>query len=194
MAETKDSIFKHRLELARELLDDIELSRLAPEQLLLKASRLARIVDDAGVRTWLGFELRGYPNSEIGRKCMDLMGRWTDKSKDLGYWNPLAAINGTIAAWQVQIQQLQVPNVQISLASANPHEFVTGFGGTGAPKLSDPALAVLHRLNDLTTNIAALSAVRSRVLSQIHDFVSKTYYVLAFSGIAESIFQRYQIP
>ena len=193
MVETDTSISAHRIELARELLDDIELSRLAPEQLLLKAMRLARLRDDSEVRTWLNFELVGYPNSEEGRKYMDLMWRWTDKPKDIGYWIPLGAINGTIAAMQIQIQQLQVPNVQLSLASANPHEFVTGIGGKNAAGLSGPASAVLYRLSDLTTRISILNSIRSRVLARVHRFVCETYYALAFSGVAESIFQKYQV-
>ena len=184
-------ITKHKLELARELLDDIELSRLSPEQILLKAMRLARLCDDTDVRTWLNYELLGYPNTEVGRKFMALMGRWTDKEKNLGYWIPLASIDGTIAAIKIQIQQLQIPDVHLSLSSANPHEFVTGFGGRGE-ELSRPVSNVLIRLNDLTNKVTTLSGIRSRVLARIHFFVCKTYYKLGFSGIAESIFQRHQ--
>ena len=104
-----ESISKHRLDLARELLDDIELSRLPPEQLLLKASRLARISEDIEAREWLNFELVGYVNSEKGRKYMDKMWRWTNKDLGYGHWMPFAALNGTIAAMQIQAQQLQVP-------------------------------------------------------------------------------------
>ena len=193
MVETDASLSAHRLELARELLDDIELSRLTPEQLLLKAMRLARLRDDSEVRKWLNFELLGYVNSEEGRKHMDRMWRWTDKEKGEGYWMPLAAVNGTIAAMQTQIQQLQVPNVQLSLASANPREFVTSIGGSNAAGLSIPANAVLTRLNSLTNSISTLSSIRSRVLARVHEYVTRTYYALAFSGAAESIFQKYQV-
>jgi hypothetical protein len=193
MVETDVSLSAHRIELARELLDDIELSRLAPEQLLLKAMRLARIGNDAQVRKWLYFELFGYINSEEGRKYMSMMGRWTEKPKDLGYWMPLAAINGTIAAMQTQIQQPQVPNVQVSLSSANPSEYVTSIGGSNAAGLSIPINAVLTRLNYLTNSITTLSGIRSRVLARVHLFVTKVYYGLVFSGAAESIFQNHQV-
>jgi hypothetical protein len=185
-------ITKHKLELARELLDDIELSKLSPEQILLKVMRLARLCDDTDVRTWLNYELLGYPNTEVGRKFMDLMKRWTDKEKNLGYWIPFAAVDGTIAAIKIQIQQLQIPDVHLSLSSANPHEFVTGFGGRGE-ELFRPASAVLFRLTDLTNKVTTLSGIRSRVLARVHSFVCTTYYELAFSGAAESIFQRHQI-
>lgn len=187
-----ESISKHRLELARDLLDDIELSRLPPEQLLLKASRLARISEDIEAREWLNFELVGYANSEKGRKYMDKMWRWTNKDLGYGHWMPFAALNGTIAAMQIQAQQLQVPNVQLSVSSANPHEFVTGMAGSNLGGISGPANAVLTRLNGLTSSITELTGIRSRVLAHIHSFASRTFYSLAFSGAAESIFQLYQ--
>jgi hypothetical protein len=193
MGEMTDSISKHRLELARELLDDIELSRLSPEQLLLKTTRLARLSGDTEVRTWLGFELVGYENTEEGQKYMSLMGRWTDEDKCLGYWSPLAGINGSIAAMQIQIQQLQVPNVQLSLSSANPNEYVAGWGGRNLAGVSATATNVLSRLQALTSSITDLTSIRSRVVAQVHAFVSNTYYALAFSGAAESIFQRHQV-
>ncbi len=64
MAETTDSISKHCLELTRPLIDDIELSRLSPEQFLLKAIRLVRSVLRVLVRVRVtrvvGVALLGY--------------------------------------------------------------------------------------------------------------------------------------
>jgi hypothetical protein len=51
---------EHELELAKELLDDIELSRLKVEQLILKASRLARLCGSEEFQKWIGYEMRGY--------------------------------------------------------------------------------------------------------------------------------------
>ncbi len=128
MAEATGSLSKHCLDLARELLDDIELSKLSPEQLLLKTMRLARIRDDEDTRTWLNYELKGYPNTDSGQKFMSQMGRWTDKKKGHGYWMPFGAIDGMIASDRAQIQQFGVPNVSLSFSSANPNEFVAGIG------------------------------------------------------------------
>lgn len=187
-----ESISKHCIELSRELLDDIELSRLPPEQLLLKAARLARVKDDVEVKEWINYELVGYPNSVKGRTIMDKFGRLTDRDSGTGYWMPFAALNGTIAAMQIQAQQLHVPNVQLSVSSANPNEYVTGLAGSNLGGISGPANAVLARLNQLTASITALAAIRSRVLAHIHAFAAKTFYGLAFSGAAESIFQQFQ--
>jgi hypothetical protein len=186
------SLNNHRLGLAKELVDDIELSHLPPDQLLLKAYRLARLSEEIEIRTWLYFELNGYTDTEEARKYMDRVWRWTDKAKNLGWWVPFAAINGSISAIQVQIQQLHVPDVHLSVSSANPHEYVTGLGGANVAGISAPASKVLARLQELTTSITTLNSIRSRVLMGIHSFATETYYQLAFSGIAESIFQQHR--
>jgi len=49
----------HVLKLSSELLDDIELVRLTPEALILKATRLARLVGNERNRDWLWYGLNG---------------------------------------------------------------------------------------------------------------------------------------
>jgi hypothetical protein len=55
---------EHVLDLCRELLDDIELSRLGADKLLLKCSRLARLVGSDEVQKWIGYEMGGYYDTE----------------------------------------------------------------------------------------------------------------------------------
>jgi hypothetical protein len=50
---TPGSRREEALTLAQELLDDIELSRLAPVDIARKTSRLARLIDDADAMQWL---------------------------------------------------------------------------------------------------------------------------------------------
>src|SRR3989442_12963644 len=94
----------HTLALAHELLDDIELSRLAPEQLLLKASRLARLLGDSRTQTWLRYELDGYPGGDEPFAVADGFGRVTDRQQKLGYWAPLAGVAALAQSMQVQTQ------------------------------------------------------------------------------------------
>jgi hypothetical protein len=84
------------LDLARELVDDIELSRLSHENLLLKAIRLARLVDDKDVQAWLKYELNGYPNTAEALPWARWFGRIQNEKMGMGYWIPLAGISGTI--------------------------------------------------------------------------------------------------
>jgi len=178
--------------LARELLDDIELSRLAPEQLLLKASRLARLLGDTRAQAWLRFELDGYPGGDEPLAIADRFGRVTDREKKLGYWAPLAGIAALAQSMQVQTQQLQVPSVHFAPSSANPNEHVTGWGGSTAKALTAPAEGVLLRLQALTTAVGTLSSIRSRVLAAAHAFVTDAYYRLAFEHIARTIFEAHE--
>ncbi|WP_410498748.1 hypothetical protein [Chitinibacter sp. S2-10] len=165
---------EHILELARELLDDIELSRTSAESLVLKASRLARWVGSEEVRYWLKLEMGGYNSTnETSRKYMSITGRWIDKDKDIGYWGPLAQQEASIAAEKAKLASLRTPDSSgewASVAIAN----------------------VTNAMNQTTTNISKISAIKSRVLAQLHSFVSEVYYEKEFDNLSESIFERYK--
>src|SRR6266852_2409137 len=88
--------------LATALLDDIELSRLSAESLLLRTMRLARLVDAEEQRKWLAYELVGYVNNPHCIKYMAMMGRLSDTKAQQGYWEPLAQIEATISAMKLQ--------------------------------------------------------------------------------------------
>jgi hypothetical protein len=184
---------EHKVRLAHELLDDIELSRIGVEQLLLKASRLARIVEADEISAWIRFELSGYPGDDpVALKYMGITNRWTDREKGMGYWIPLSELSGIIAATEVQMRQLQIPNVSVSLSSANPHEWVTGIHGANVNSATQAVNNVVNRLQILANTVSTLNGVRSRVLSVLHDFIAATYYQLAFSNLVESVFANYK--
>ncbi|MFC7411456.1 hypothetical protein [Hydrogenophaga atypica] len=165
---------EHILELARELLDDIELSRTSAENLVLKASRLARWVGSDEIRYWLKLEMGGYNSTnETSRKYMSITGRWTDIEKNLGYWGPLAQQEAAIAAEKAKLAALRTPDSSgewASVAIAN----------------------VTNAMNQTANNISRLSAIKSRVLAQLHSFVSEVYYEKEFDSLSESIFERYK--
>ncbi len=184
---------KHKIQLAEELLDDVELSRLKPEQVLLKVSRLARLVDADEISKWIRFELNGFPSDDcVALKYMDKTGRWTNKNNMLGYWKSLAEINGHITATELQIQRLRVPDINFSPSSSNPTEIVTGAFGSHIDQVTNSVSTVLNQLQSLANTITKLNGIRSRVLSALHDFVASTYYELVFSGLAESIFEKHK--
>jgi hypothetical protein len=187
-----DSRSEATLNIARELVDDIELTRLGPESILLKAMRLARLCEDVKTLEWLQFELNGYPDTPASRKWMRRFGRFTDEGKNIGYWVPLAGIAGTIAALQTQMQTLRVPDIHFAPSSANPHELVGGFAGLVAARVAEPANAVLNRLGALTPAISTLSSIRSRVLAAAHEFAVRQYHALTFENVSASIFESHR--
>jgi hypothetical protein len=187
-----ESISSHRLALARELIDDLELARLAPEALLLKASRLARLVEAPRTQEWLQLELRGYESldSSVAKEYAGLTGRYTDKAKGLGYWQPLAALMASVQAWDVELRSLRVPDIQFSLPPVD--QMGGGWTQMHVQAATAPIGNVMQRMSTLSTSVATLRAIVSKVTAVLHEFVARTYYELAFRGLAESIFDAHR--
>jgi hypothetical protein len=127
-----EGLSTHRLALARELLDDVELGRVTPETLLLKASRLARVLEAVHEQEWLTLELSGYPQQNLTPAALDnaeRVGRLTDRGKLIGYWQPFAGLLAWARAYEAEIAALKVPDVHFAPSSANPNEWVVGLIG-----------------------------------------------------------------
>lgn len=171
---TEESRSKHIAELAKELLDDIELNRMSAEHLLLKATRLARWMGSEETQQWLRLEMIGYNSTdEISVKYMSLTGRWVDRAKGTGYWGPLAQQEAAIGAEKAKLASMRTPDA----------------GGEWANlAITNVTTAMTQTANVIST----LSAIKSRVLARLHQFVSEVYYSLAFEGLSESIFERYK--
>lgn len=165
---------EHILELAKELLDDIELSRLSAEALLLKASRLARWVGSEEIKCWINLEMKGYNSSnEISLKYMGKTGRWTNKEKNEGYWGPLAQHEAAIAAENVKLRSMSTPDTsgEWAFRVMQMHE---------------------KQLSATTNYISKLSGIKSKVLAHLHSFVTEVYYEKEFDSLSESIFEKYK--
>ena len=163
---------EHVFQLAQELLDDIELSRLSGEALILKATRLARLANSEKIHSWLQYELRGYnPNDKLALKYMGKTGRWTNYQEKKGHWGSLAMQESAMQALEVQLKQMRLPD---AVASA---PIIAGFN---------------QLLSQTTQQIQVHSAIKSKVISLLHEFISGVYYEKAFSGLAEDIFEAYK--
>ncbi|MFM0201334.1 hypothetical protein PQR53_15850 [Paraburkholderia fungorum] len=171
---TDQSRSQHILELARELLDDIELGRADAERLILKASRLARWVGSDEIRAWLKLEMIGYNSAEaVSIKYMGQTGRWTNFEEKKGFWGPLAQQEAKIAAEKAKLASMRTPDI----------------GGDYAN------IAITNVTNAMTSSanlIQTVSGIKSRVLGLLHGFVSEVYYAKEFDSLTESIFERYQ--
>lgn len=179
---------EHIAALAREILDDVELSRLSAEALVLKATRLARATGSEEMRKWLGFEMTGYPSADAdASKWMLGVGRWTVKDK-LGYFYPIGQVEAYVAAYRQRLSAIRIPDVNYAPTSSNPYERVTD-GSSGA---TFAVTSVLNEGEKLANSIAALSGIRSRVVAWIHTFAAHVYYQKAFSSVAETIFERHK--
>lgn len=168
------SITEHTISLAREIIDDIELSKLDCKAVLLKATRLARHVDDENIRKWLRYEMQGYNSKEeISLNYMSRTGRWIDKDKLEGYWYPLAQVEASSEAQKQKLALIRIPDTS-----------------------GDRAIFVIDRvtlqMNNATSNISKLEGIKSRVVSLIHDFATNVFYQNTFDSLAENIFDNYK--
>jgi hypothetical protein len=165
---------EHILELAKELLDDIELSRLSAESLLLKASRLARWVGSDEIKYWINLEMQGYNSSnKISLKYMDITGRWTNREEQKGLWGPLAQLEAALETQNIKLRSMSTPDTS-----------------------GDWAFRVMQmyqqQMESATGFISTLSGIKSRVLAHLHNFVSEVYYEKEFDSLSESIFEKYK--
>ena len=171
---TENSKSKHIVELAKELIDDIELNRMSAEHLLLKATRLARWMGSEEIQQWLRLEMSGYNGEDaISLKYMSLTGRWVDYKKKIGYWGPLAQQEAGAAAEKTKLASMRTPDAG---------------GEWSNVAISNVTMAMTNSANVIST----MSAIKSRVLARLHQFVSEVYYSLAFEGLSESIFEKYK--
>lgn len=170
-----ESKSEHIFALSRDLLDDIELSRLGVEALLLKASRLARLAGTAEDQKWLEYELTGYRSGDtVAEKYLGLTGRWIDRKERKAYWGPLAQQEAKIEANKLALQSLSTQ----------------GIGGDGVIVATRNIAA---SASSYSVKIATLGGIRSRVLGLLHKFVSRIYYEKLFSQVSASIFERHQV-
>jgi hypothetical protein len=102
---------EHIFQLAQELLDDIELSRLSGEALILKATRLARLVNSEEVQSWLEYELKGYNSKDrLSLEYMGKTGRWVNYQEKTDSWGSLAQQEAAMQALEVQLKHMRLPD------------------------------------------------------------------------------------
>jgi len=167
---------KHIIDLAEEIIDNIELSQIEVVAVLFKASRLARFVDNEEIRTWLKYELNGYKKDEpLFEKLMKKSGRiFIIEGEKKEYIAALSFLEANITSSKAKMQQIAVPS-----SLAGDHALTT------ARLVSNTIIAI--------ANQAVYSeGIKSRVLAQIHEFATSIYYERIFDGFAENIFDSYK--
>jgi hypothetical protein len=177
--------------LAGEILRNIELSETTLSACLLKASRLARLLNDRDHQLAFEYEASGYPSTPNGIpaevwRIAQLAGRISqvktqnkDKTETVSERaSPLAVevLEGRISIAKAAISATRDAN--ISITSANPSQFVHNPSGNTAERKS-------LRMS-LSNDVEMLASRRGF----LHRYVSRRYDELRFSGIADDIFSR----
>lgn len=165
---------KHVVELAKDIIDDIELGKTDAQAILLKCTRLARYTDNEDIKRWIKAELQGYdvidkvPDSYITKA-----GRWTNFEERKAYLMPLAQMESSIDALKDKIKMLRIPD------SNGTHGMAIVAG-------------IKTELSQATNTVATFGGVKSKVISMLHDFATTVYYERIFDNLAESIFDTYK--
>lgn len=166
---------EHILELSRELLDDIELDRVASDKLLLKTNRLARLTGSDEIREWLGYEMQGYNSkSPTSLRYMSLTGRWINFDEKKGYFGPLAVQEQLIETLKSRIDATKISSVEGDWA----------FRVTTDTRNSHAQMG---------QQIGSLAGVRLRVLGLLHTFISGVYYERQFANAASDTVESYKL-
>jgi len=174
------------LSLSFEILQNIERSELPLADIALKASRLARLLNDTDYENIMQFEVGGYPSTLTGItpevwRLATLAGRVQEeeddgKTKLLAYTASISAFEQTINLAPTSLQSAR--DADFSVSSANPNQVV----GT-------PDSNILERkLIKGECAIAVKRLANSRKL--VHQYVLLKHYELKFSGISDDIFSR----
>jgi hypothetical protein len=202
---------QHIVGLAEELVEDIERDRLSAERIVYKANRLARAVDDADTLEWLSFELNGYnADDERAIHCLRITGRYLSEDRKNGYFASIGGLEADIKCCQRELEVLRVPDVDYHQTEPDPCEqqawgdsfrfydprarFDPCDPRTGLSR-GHPRNILQDILSESTQKsecLCSLETLRSRVIALVHAFAQRVYYEKLFSGLAETIFERYK--
>lgn len=174
--------------LSAEILKDIELSQARLSVVVLKALRLARILNDFDVQQIFEWESGGYPrgvsgvSSEVwsGGTSANRTFFGTDSTRDvpkpLMYMESIERMELTVEMGAPSLEAAQDPNVAIS--SANQHQHVTvPFGNS------------MERSNIRSEMRIASERLASR-RTFIYSYAARKHYELRFAGVADDVFGR----
>lgn len=175
------------LELATDILKNIELGELLLSNVVTKALRLARLVGDTQAMKWLNLEFSGYSTNPLGVPPEE----WVIGARSLRHYQEkdknntiqtymrlesIGRIEAEIESAKNQLHVSQDPNV--SVTSANPYQNVYSPLGNSFER------------NNLRSGIVKWISVLERIKSSIYNYVLQTYYELKFGDISENVFER----
>jgi AbiTii len=161
--------------LALEVLEDAEMLHTSVESLVLKTSRLARLVGDEDATLWLSYERLGYitDGEEISYKYMSLTHRWINFETKSGYWGSISFQEGILELAQEELKAARQPIPSGELASYNFNQ-------------------QQQTIANIINKMGAARNIVSSVRGQIQEFATRIYHERLFSAQAETIFEQYR--
>ena len=159
---------------------DIEYSRIPLSNIALKASRLARLVNEFDLEKIFEYEVSGYPSSKSGVNAdIFRLGKiaernsFNDKNQEVISCYSISYIEANIQSQQIALEQAHDRNINIS--SANPNQLI----------MIPPS-----NFNERTNRVSSIKG-GTELLSKRRAFIYKTikkiYMDLKFNSLTESI-------
>src|SRR5215213_1517446 len=181
------------LALSTEILRNLELSELQLTNIALKASRLARLLNDFDTQKILEYEVAGYPSTPDGvppdvYRLARLAGREFSQRDQFAIVKAEAS-KKYIYLDSIESLEQQIRNSEFAIAAARDHE------NPGPPRKSPFGNVELIPGNvvERTTRLKEAQQAAQRLASRrnfIYQYVLGKHYELKFSGIADDIFSR----
>lgn len=174
--------------LSGEILRNLELNEIPLTNVALKASRLARLLNDFDTQKIMQYEAGGYPSGPdgvpqdtwrlavlSGRKLSETDAK-TKVTKEYVYTSSISELEDQLRLAEISLGAARDRNVSIS--SANPSQHV--FSPIGNSFERD------NIRRSLTTASQRLASRRT----MIYEYILRAHYELKFSGVADDVFTR----
>ena len=176
-------IKEEALHLSEETLADLELSKIPMANIALKASRLARLINDFDLEKIFEYESGGYPANKDGVEpyIWNLgikAGRITrnTENKEVMSCYSITTIENRILTNKIALEQTK--DRDISITSANPNQYMFTPPTNAAERRTR-----IQSINEDTKLLAERTAF-------IYSKVKKIYMDLKFSSLTESIWLK----
>lgn len=185
---TSKNALTEALALSGELLRNIELNEIPLVNIALKASRLARLLNEFDYQKIFAYETSGYPSNPDGVppdifNLAVLAGRdffekdvKTSKEKKYIFTSSLEDLELQTRIAPTALDAARDPSV--SLSSANPNQYLYGPQGNS-----------LERQRIITSTATANNRLSSR-RAFIYQYVLRKHYELKYSSVSDDIFSR----
>lgn len=178
------------LNLAEEILKNIELNEIPLGNIVLKCARLARLVNNQSAMDWFKYELAGYPKDDNGfilgeafnlARFANRVFKQKDNEKitERMFSETVSELENELESAKEQMKVAYDRN--ISIASSAPDQWV-----------HPPAGNMLER-NTLRQITKETAKKIDQLKTAYYNYVSGVSYELRFGDITEDIFQRRRI-
>ncbi|WP_449281356.1 AbiTii domain-containing protein [Leucobacter sp.] len=156
------------LRVAEELLADIELKRLKASEIVLKASRIARLVGHDELSEFLAAERNGYTGSEA--QWIKRSGRSSEDDDGKFFPQSIAKVEAGLEAAQQAITALQ------------------GGGNYSGDYITLASRDHDTRISQQARNASVWAGIAGQVVAVIYDMVAEIYHELLFSELQATLF------